>query len=263
MKTLRVTVIQFDIIWENPIANINKLNSIISTIDNTDIIVLPEMFSTGFTTRLQTSIIESNKNTLKWMHLISKEKNIAICGTILHFESNKLYNRFYFIEPSGMQHYYDKKHLFSMADEHLVYESGTKKIIFAYKGFQICPVICYDIRFPAWCRNSYNSENEEFAYDILLCCANWPESRIYHWRSLLIARAIENQAYVVGVNRTGRDMNDIDYNGNSIIIDASGKIVFDAGISEEVQTVVVDKEDLSAIRTNFPFAKDWDSIALH
>ena len=213
---MRISTVQSSLVWENVDANLQSFEEKISNLKNqTDIIVLPEMFTTGFSMhpeRLAESFNDSK--TIDWMKRMAAKINAAVCGSIIIEESGNYFNRFIWAAPDGEIEYYDKRHLFTLAGEHKPYKAGEKKLIIDYKGWKICPLVCYDLRFPAWCRNS-----EDF--DIQVFVANWPNKRSHHWKSLLLARAIENQCYVVGVNRVGKDANDLEYSGDTSIIDLS------------------------------------------
>ena len=212
-ETLSIMGIQADLAWENPIENIQNFETKINEFDKAvDIIVLPEMFTSGFTMQPNHVAESMNGTTVLWMQNIAKEKQLAITGSLVIKENGNYYNRLLFVHPSGKIDYYDKRHSFTLAGEHKAYNSGNKKIIIDYKGWKICPLICYDLRFPVWARNTES-------YDLLIYMANWPITRIKAWETLLKARAIENMCYTIGVNRIGIDANDYKYSGNSIIVD--------------------------------------------
>ncbi len=219
---MKVAIIQTALIWENPNANRIQFEEKIRGIEqNVDLIVLPEMFSTGFTMNPETVAETMNGETISWMQTLAKHKNSAITGSLVIVENGKYYNRLVFVLPSGEIKHYDKRHLFSLAGEEKVYTKGKTKLIIEYKGFKICPLICYDLRFPVFSRNVED-------YDVLLYVANWPKPRINAWNALLKARAIENMCYVVGVNRIGEDQNNHVYNGNSQVIDYLGETLDEA-----------------------------------
>lgn len=216
-ETLSIMGIQADLAWENPIENIQNFETKINEFDKAvDIIVLPEMFTSGFTMQPNHVAESMNGTTVLWMQNIAKEKQLAITGSLVIKENGNYYNRLLFVQPSGKIDYYDKRHSFTLAGEHKAYTSGNKKIIIDYKGWKICPLICYDLRFPVWARNTES-------YDLLIYMANWPITRIKAWETLLKARAIENMCYTIGVNRIGIDANDYKYSGNSIIVDFLGE----------------------------------------
>ena len=216
-NVLKIVGIQAALVWENPEKNIAFFEKKINTLEaGFDLIVLPEMFTTGFTMHPERVAEKMNGFAVSWMQKIAKEKQAAICGSLVISAADKFYNRFIFVHPTGEIETYDKRHSFTLAGEDKVYTSGTEKIIIEYKGWRICPLICYDLRFPVWARNTEN-------YDLLIYVANWPIARIKAWDTLLKARAIENMSYVIGVNRTGKDGNNYEYSGNSVLIDCLGK----------------------------------------
>ena len=197
---INVTLIQSDIIWEDKVSNLKNYQNKISQIESTDLIVLPEMFTTGFSMNPKDISETMSGETIQWMKSNASKMNSAICGSIIIEEDDKYFNRFIWVNPDGSICQYDKKHLFSFAGEDKNYTAGNEKIIIEYKGWKICPLVCYDLRFPVWSRNSED-------YDLLIYVANWPTKRKLAWKSLLVARAIENQCYVIGVNRVGKDEN--------------------------------------------------------
>lgn len=214
---LNIVGIQADLVWENPAENIAFFNDSLNNLkSNVDLVVLPEMFATGFTMEPEKVAEKMDGFAVSWMQNIAKEKQLAICGSLVISEDDNFYNRFVFVHPSGELETYDKRHTFTLAGEDKKYTAGTKKIIINYKGWKICPLICYDLRFPVWARNTDN-------YDVLIYMANWPVARIKAWETLLKARAIENMCYIIGVNRTGKDANDYVYSGNSLAIDYLGE----------------------------------------
>ncbi len=249
---MKVAIIQTALIWENPNANRIQFEEKIRGIEqNVDLIVLPEMFSTGFTMNPETVAETMNGETISWMQTLAKHKNSAITGSLVIVENGKYYNRLVFVLPSGEIKHYDKRHLFSLAGEEKVYTKGKTKLIIEYKGFKICPLICYDLRFPVFSRNVED-------YDVLLYVANWPKPRINAWNALLKARAIENMCYVVGVNRIGEDQNNHVYNGNSQVIDYLGETLDEANEKEGVFIATLDKRSLETTRTKLGFLKDKD-----
>ncbi len=251
---MKVTLVQTSLVWENPSANRQLLQEKINNIDVlVDLIVLPEMFTTGFTMNPKETAEDFPGETLLWMQSLSVAKNAAIAGSIAVRENTNYYNRFLFVKPDGTWQSYDKRHLFSLAGEDKVYTAGREKLIVTYKGFRICPLICYDLRFPVFSRNTDD-------YDLLLYVANWPEVRIAAWDALLIARAIENQSYVLGVNRVGKDANNHRYVGHSQAIDALGLKLLDPQILEDVYTVELCLDQLRDIRQKFNFLDDRDSF---
>jgi len=250
---LNITILQADLVWENASENRKKIEAKINAITAPiDVIVLPEMFTTGFAMQPEYLAETMDGDTVQWMLIIAKTTNSAICGSIIITENNNYYNRFLFVTPSGEIHQYNKRHLFSLAGEHERYQNDNKQVIIEYNGWRICPLICYDLRFPVWSRNTSN-------YDVLIYVANWPKPRVTAWNTLLKARAIENMSYVVGVNRVGTDANRHEYTGNSIVLDELGNEMTPlAENTEATITTTLSKEKLLASRTKFNFLGDKD-----
>jgi predicted amidohydrolase len=257
MSTLKITSFQSYLFWENIDKNLQNLGLRLNSIrEKTDLIVLPEMFSTGFSMNTSKLAEEMGGKTMKWMHDQARKFESVITGSLIIKESDKYYNRLIWMRPDGSHEQYDKRHLFGMGEEDKHYTAGTQKLFVELKGWKICPAICYDLRFPVWLRN----KNEE--YDLLLIVANWPEQRSLHWRSLIPARAIENQAFVVAVNRVGHDGNEVFHSGDSMCIDPNGKVVYYKPNDEDLYTFTIHKNDLTETRRNLPFLKDADSFKL-
>jgi predicted amidohydrolase len=252
---MKIALIQTRLEWENSSANRTRFSDKINSLENADLIVLPEMFSTGFTMH-PSSVAESmDGETVTWMKKMAIEKGIAICGSVVISEQDKYYNRLLFVLPSGEIRKYDKRHLFTLAGEDKAYTAGTERLIVEYKGFRICPLICYDLRFPVFSRNTEN-------YDLLLYVANWPEPRIAAWDTLLRARAIENMSFVSGVNRVGKDNNGHNYIGHSQAFDALGNSLLDASESDEILIVGLNKNALLETRQKFGFLNDRDAFTV-
>lgn len=257
-----ISMIQSSLQWENAEANRDMFASKIASLKgSTDLVVLPEMFTTGFSMNAETLAEPMDGPTMDWMKRISSDINAAITGSFICEEEGRFYNRLIFMRPDGQYDFYDKKHLFSLASEHEHFTAGRKRITVEWRGWQICPLICYDLRFPAWNRNTAGSflTGLNPFYDILIFVANWPNRRAHHWRSLLTARAIENQSYVVGVNIAGQDGTGLEYSGDSAIIDFSGQSL--AQISdgaEDIVTVKLSRESLHQYRQQLPFLVDRD-----
>jgi predicted amidohydrolase len=252
---MKIALIQTRLEWENSSANRTRFSDKINSLENADLIVLPEMFSTGFTMH-PSSVAESmDGETVTWMKKMAIEKGIAICGSVVISEQDKYYNRLLFVLPSGEIRKYDKRHLFTLAGEDKAYTAGTERLIVEYKGFRICPLICYDLRFPVFSRNTEN-------YDLLLYVANWPEPRIAAWDTLLRARAIENMSFVLGVNRVGKDSNGHNYIGHSQAFDALGNSLLDASESDEILIVDLNKNALLETRQKFGFLNDRDAFTV-
>lgn len=253
---MKVALIQAPLVWENPKQNRNyfedKINSISETID---LIVLPEMFTSGFTMNPKAVAESMQWETVLWLQALAKAKNAAITGSLVIEENGNFYNRLVFVFPSGVIKTYDKKHLFTLAGEDKAYTSGTQKLVFEYQGLKICPLICYDLRFPVFARNT-----EE--YDVLIYVANWPKPRINAWDVLLKARAIENMCYTIGVNRIGEDPNKHDYPGHSQVIDELGNYLIAPQEIEGVFITTLNKNTLEATRQKFGFLNDRDAFTM-
>ena len=253
---LKIAFIQSDILWENIDGNLSQFEQKISLIDDVDLIVLPEMFTTGFSMNSKELAETSNGKTMQWLRKISAEKNSDIVCSFITKDAGKFYNRLVWMKIDGSFEYYDKRHLFRMSDEHEHFSQGDKRIVVEIKGWRICPLICYDLRFPVWSRNNEN-------FDALIYVANWPESRREPWQILLKARAIENQVYVVGVNRLGTDGHGTKFAGDSVVIDAKGKQISKTRAYEEsVETVILSRKELDDFRQKFPVALDADSFVI-
>jgi len=253
---MKVALIQTKLIWENPADNRNHFEEKINAItEKVDLIVLPEMFSTGFTMNPIEVAETMQGETVTLMQSLAKAKNSAITGSLIIKVNNNFYNRLVFVFPSGELQFYDKRHLFSLAGEDKVYTAGNQKLIVDYLGWKICPLVCYDLRFPVFSRNV-----EE--YDVLLYVANWPKTRINAWDVLLKARAIENISYAIGVNRTGLDNNNFEYNGHSQAVDFLGDYILEPQENEGVFIVELNKEKLLETRKKLGFLNDRDSFEL-
>lgn len=253
--TLNLALLQSPLYWENPLANRVQFQEKIQAISRAvDLIVLPEMFSTGFTMSPQHIAAAEGSTTVAWMQQMARDTGAALVGSLAFEENGKQYNRLFFVSPEGSVDYYDKRHTFSLAGEDKVYEAGTRKVIISYRGFSLCPLICYDLRFPVWSRNVEG-------YDALLYVANWPASRIMVWDTLLRARAIENMAYAIGVNRVGVDGLGHAYPGHSAVYNALGAPLTYSE-KEEILYVTLEKEHISTTRSQFRFLEDRDSFSL-
>lgn len=254
---LKIAIIQSDLAWENAEENRQNFSRQIDAISEyIDIILLPEMFTSGFTMSPANVFETMDGTTIKWMKSVAKKTKIAIGGSLVIKEHDSFYNRFVFVTPDGIIKTYDKRHTFTLAGEHKVYKAGSEKIIVDYKGWKLCPLICYDLRFPVWARNVED-------YDILIYVANWPKPRINAWDALLKARAIENMSYCIGVNRVGMDNYNHEYTGHSAAYDGLGNLLTDFRDSEEsVKIVTLHKEHLSLIRSKLKFLDDRDSFTV-
>jgi len=254
---LTVVLIQTPLIWENPIENRRSLNDKINAITTRiDLIVLPEMFTSGFTMNAPVIAETMAGETIAWLKEKAKEKQAVIIGSLVISENDNFYNRLVCVEPSGHITHYDKRHTFTLAGEHKVYTAGTEKVIFNYKGWKICPLVCYDLRFPVWARNVED-------YDLLLYVANWPKVRINAWDTLLKARAIENMSYSIGVNRVGLDGNNYEYTGHSAAYDVLGNRIDTISENKEAtEIVILDKAHIKKYREKLNFLNDKDGFNL-
>ena len=263
MKDLLITIVQSNLHWENIDENIKMFSQKIASVkEQTDLIVLPEMFSTGFTMNNKPLAEKMNGRTFEWMKKTAKEKNCVLTGSLIIEENGKYFNRLIWMRADGSFETYDKRHLFRYANEQDHYTSGKKKLIVELNGWNICPLVCYDLRFPLWSRNRFNKKGEG-QYDLLLFVANWPERRNHPWKTLLMARAMENQAYVVGVNRTGDDGNNVHYSGDSAAINFKGDILSKTKADEEsAETVTLSKNELVEWRKVFPAWMDADRFTV-
>lgn len=257
MENLNISIVQTSLFWEDKAANLRMLEELILPLkEKTDVIVLPEMFTTGFTMKAQEFAEPMNGSTVKWMRTMARELNTRIIGSIIIEENSHYYNRLIWVEPWDIFGTYDKRHLFRMANEHHYYTAGKRKLIESIKGWRICPLICYDLRFPVWSRNKND-------YDVLIYIANWPEKRNHAWKTLLMARAIENQCYVIGVNRVGEDGNGIAYSGDSAVINPKGEIISSTMANEiNVETLELNYNELAEYRKVFPVGLDADDFEI-
>lgn len=255
-NNLNTALIQVDLAWEDPAANLRKFTQRIKELKPADLIVLPEMFSTGFSMNAELLAENMDGTTVSWMKKTAMDHNTALTGSVIIKENNNYYNRLLFVFPDGNFKSYDKRHTFTLAKEDQTYTSGKDRLIVEYKGWKICPLICYDLRFPVWARNTSD-------YDLLIYVANWPETRIHAWNILLQARAIENMSYCIGVNRTGNDGNDYKYNGHTAAYDCLGKSLFENDRAKEfIQIIELDKSHLEETRDKLKFLQDRDKFSL-
>ncbi|MCB0395646.1 MAG: amidohydrolase [Flavobacteriales bacterium] len=265
MQDLRITVIQTSLFWEDRKRNVEHFSALLNQVNApTDLIVLPEMFTTGFTMKASELAEYQDGEGLRKMKEWASTKNAVITGSIITGDNEgRYFNRLYWVRPDGTYETYDKRHLFRMANEHASYSGGEKRLVVSLNGWRICPLICYDLRFPVWCRNRRLDGANESAYDVMVCIANWPERRSFAWKSLLIARSIENQAYVIGVNRIGMDGNDINYSGDSIALDPQGRSLTAIPSGKEaVATVILSASELEEYRKAFPVHLDADAVSV-
>lgn len=255
---MRISILQIDIVWENKCENLQKLHQTLKTLrGTTDLVILPEMFSTGFSMNSHSLAESLNDTTMQSLQKWSSKYRLALAGSYIAIENGAYYNRAFFITPTAHNYYYDKKHLFRMGEETRHFSAGTRKVIIPYMGWNICLLICYDLRFPVWSRNR---ENE---YDLLIYVASWPDSRRHVWDILLPARALENMSYVCGVNRIGTDGNQLHYNGGSIVYSPKGEILASTSDNTECTcTVELSLSSLQKFREKFPVWKDADGFKL-
>ncbi len=257
MNNLRVTTVQADLIWEDATANRAAFTALLTPqAGKTDLILLPEMFSTGFSMNAARLAESMDGPTVKWMAEMAKETNAVVAGSLIIEDGGNYYNRLIWMSPNGAIKQYDKRHLFTMAGEHNTYTAGTELLITEVNGWKVCPLICYDLRFPVWSRNTEG-------YDLMFYVASWPQKRVYAWKSLLQARAIENQCFVIGVNRVGQDGNGFDYSGDSRVIPPLGdRLIYEGTDEAELITHELSGGLITEVRERFPFLLDRDSFKI-
>jgi omega-amidase len=262
MPELHITLIQSDIFWEESLKNIEHFGRLVDSLSTpTDLIVLPEMFNTGFSIDPQRCAETADGQAIAFMRQKTAGADRMILGSIMIEEGSSFFNRLICMRPDGTYDQYDKRHLFRLSEEYKTMKSGRAKTIVNWRGWNILPLVCYDLRFPVWSRNTWR--NGSYAYDVLLYVANWPKSRSGIWKSLLIARAIENQCYVIGVNRIGKDGFGTSHSGNSMIINPDGTVL--ASADEEKPAVLqasLSMDKLREFRESYPFAPDWDQFSI-
>jgi predicted amidohydrolase len=264
-QPLVITTIQTKLHWEDRDANLSMLEETIRGIkEKTEVVVLPEMFSTGFSMAPDKLAEPMSGKTVQWMSKLAAEKKIVLTGSVIIEENGNYYNRLIWMLPNGQYGYYDKRHRFTYAGEDKKFTAGNRRLIASVKGWRINLLVCYDLRFPVWSRQSVTKAKEltQPEYDLLIYVANWPDKRSHAWRTLLQARAIENQCYVVGVNRTGVDGNGHKYNGESMVVDPMGEVLNIKKDVEETFTCTLDKVHLNSIREKFPFWRDADQFSI-
>ena len=262
MQDLTITLIQTALAWEDPGANIENFNRLLESYnEDSDLIILPEMFNTGFTMAASSNAEVMEGRTMHWMAETARSMDVVICGSLIIEESGNYYNRLIWMRPDGSYEHYDKRHLFRMGDEHHHFRAGNRQLIAEIKGWKVMPLICYDLRFPVWSKNTY--VNGEYAYDLLLYLANWPAVRLPAWTSLIKGRAIENLAFAAGVNRIGLDGRDYEYSGGTMVAAPWGSVISEAEIgTESILTVYLDRSELHNIRDRIGVGKDWDEFEL-
>lgn len=256
MQDISVSLIQIDQAWEDKLANFALYEKVFEELPKTDLILLPEMFQTAFTMNTKLAEQFSTSHSINWLKDKAKELNAAIFTSLMIAENGKLYNRGVFVEPSGKITSYDKRKSFGLAEEDLYFEAGDKKVIVDYLGWKFQLQICYDLRFPEILRNDWNNSNQSASYDVLLFVANWPEKRREHWKTLVKARAIENQSFVLAANRIGADKMDLTYTGESLAIDALGNELIKMDNKQTNETIQLSKNQLIETRSRLPFLKD-------
>src|SRR5690606_1730723 len=257
MEPLKITIFQAYLFWENVEKNLQNLGLRLSSLkEKTDLILLPEMFNTGFTMNVEKCAERMDGMTMHWMFETAKKFECVVAGTLIIEEEGKYYNRFVWMSPDGSFVHYDKRHLFALAKEDQVFTAGNSRVMLRLKGWRICPMICYDLRFPVWRRNQPDG------YDLLVYTASWPDKRSAHWRALIPARAIENQAYVIGVNRVGYDGKEVYYSGGSMCISPLGDVVYYEPEDEDLYTFMLQPRDLEKAREDCPFLMDGDKYSL-
>jgi predicted amidohydrolase len=267
MSTLTITTIQTALHWEDKPANLAMLEEKISAINTkTEIVILPEMFSTGFSMKPALLAETMDGPSVTWMKRLSAEKKIVLTGSLIIEENGQYYNRLIWMLPNGQYGVYDKRHRFAYATEDEYYTAGAKRLIASVKGWKINLLVCYDLRFPVWARQQIhdvaNNEGPRPEYDVLVYVANWPERRNHAWKTLLQARAIENQCYTIGVNRVGNDGNAIYHSGDSMVVDPLGEVLYAKAHEQDVHTIILQKDALEEVRTKLPFWKEADFFTI-
>jgi predicted amidohydrolase len=265
MSSLTFTLIQTALHWEDKAANLTMLEEkILGIKEKTEVVILPEMFSTGFSMQPGKFAEHMDGQTVEWMKKVSAEKKVILTGSLIMEENGKYYNRLIWMLPNGETGAYDKRHLFAYANEDSHYTSGNKRLIASVKGWKINLTVCYDLRFPVWMRqlNQGSDETNELEYDVLINVANWPERRNLAWKTLLQARAIENQSFVIGVNRVGSDGNNIYHSGDSMVVNPMGEVLYHKAHDENVFTITLGKKEVEDVREKMPFWKDADPFII-
>lgn len=261
MSSLSVTLVQANLHWENPSANLSMLEEQIRAAGKTEVVVLPEMFSTGFSMKPESLAETMDGPTVQWMKQVATTQKIILTGSVIIRDNNQFFNRLIWMLPNGQYGYYDKRHVFAFAGEDQHYASGSRRLIAQVKGWKINLQVCYDLRFPVWARQQ-PTENNAPEYDLLIYVANWPERRNHAWKTLLQARAIENQCYVIGVNRVGDDGNGIYHSGDSMVVDPMGEVLFTQANEAMVKTIILERSSLEQVREKLPFLRDRDPFSI-
>jgi predicted amidohydrolase len=262
MSQLTLTLVQTNLHWENKEANLSMLEEKITGLQQkTHVVVLPEMFSTGFSMQPELLAETMEGVTVQWMKRIAAQKKMIVTGSVIIEEEGHYYNRLIWMLPNGQYGYYDKRHLFAYAGEDQHYSGGNQRMIASVNGWKVNLMVCYDLRFPVWARQQFDEENN-FEYDLLVYIANWPQKRNTAWKTLLQARAIENQCFVIGVNRVGDDGNGIYHSGDSMVIDPLGEVLYHKQDEEDIFSITLQKEQLTEVRQRFQFWRDADSFQI-
>jgi predicted amidohydrolase len=265
MANLTITTIQTNLYWEDKKANLKALEEKITGIkEKTEIVILPEMFSTGFSMRPRQLAETMEGETIQWMKRVSAAKKIILTGSVIIEDGGNYFNRLVWMLPNGQYGIYDKRHRFAYGGENDEFSAGSKRLIASVKGWKINLLVCYDLRFPVWARQSLplGETQKALEYDMIIYVANWPDRRVHAWKTLLQARAIENQCYVAGVNRIGDDGSNIHYSGESLIVDPLGEVLYQKKDVEDVFTITLDKDHLDTVREKFPFWRDADQFQI-
>ena len=261
MEDLRITFIQTELVWEDKTANLERFRELLAGISDTDLILLPEMFNTGFTINPVCCAEPPGGPSSAFLREAAVTKKCAIAATLISTEDGHHFNRLHFYFPDGTLETYDKRHLFRLSEEYRIFRGGSLRKVIRYKGWKILPQVCYDLRFPVWSKNRYM--NGEYEYDFLFYLSNWPDSRSVVWKTLLLARGIENQSYVAGVNRIGNDGFGTWHSGGSLVADPKGRILEEAPDGKQaIRTVTLDRSELELIRSSFTVGMDWDQFTI-
>ena len=263
MENLNITLIQTALFWEDPPKNLDHFRKLIDGIkEQSDLILLPEMFNTGFSINPEFCGEPMDGPSMLFLREMAKSKQAAVAATLLVMEEGEYVNRLVFYYPDGTRMTYDKRHLFRLSEEASIFRGGDKRIVIPLKGWKLMPMICYDLRFPVWSKN--RMIEDDYEYDLLFYLSNWPIIRSLAWRALMVARAIENIAFVIGVNRIGEDGNGMEHTGDSMVVDPRGEILFQAPANQEtVETITLNYEDMRLFRESFAFGLDWDTFTIH
>lgn len=262
MSSLTLTLVQTDLHWENKDANLEMLEKKINAISKpTHIVILPEMFTTGFTMKPEALAEKMDGPSVNWMKRMAAAKRVVITGSLVIEENGNYYNRLVWMLPNGQYGYYNKRHLFAFAEEDQHYTAGDQRFIASVNGWKINLMVCYDLRFPIWARQQFHQANG-YEYDVLIYVANWPVKRAHAWKTLLQARAIENQCYAIGVNRVGTDANGLHYSGDSLVANALGTVLYHKADEEDVFSITLEKSHLSETREKLPFWREADPFLL-